>query len=650
MKSTSSSKANLPKRPYVIWTGLVVVVVVGSLVAWRIVTLSGIDHGSDHILPAEEPSTIVNAQAAAEIPIARSNWSRVDDPASDGWKTEVLSSKIQDRLTEIGHHFFIKTSGADDSGTDELDPKLYAADFRGTSMIPSQLKKLYDDGFIQVHRGSLASTATEATFVHQGISGLRDIANELSRQWSNVSDKQFEIKTFRINDDGENVEAQHYVAVSGKIDSQSVEVHSKWATRWKSHHANAVDAQLELVSIRLIEYERTRASTSSPFFADCTESALGANESFTEQFSHGLNYWLDRNQDMRYFSPLGNPGLTVGDVNGDGLDDLYVCQENNLPNRLFLQQPDGSAVDVSASWRADWLEGSRSALLLDLDNDGDQDLAVALLGGLAIASNEGSHFELRDVVLTDDDTTSLSASDFDSDGDLDIYVCVDYPNDEMNDLRQTTIQVGAASRVYHDANTAGSNSLFRNEASAGSPFQFTDVTSETGLDVNNRRFSWSSSWDDYDNDGDQDLYVANDFGRNNLYVNSEGYFIDKAAIADAEDSASGMSVAWSDVDRDGQMDLYIANMFSSAGNRITHQPHFKKDASDTVRSRLQRFARGSTLLRNLGDGTFADNSVASRVTLGRWAWGSNFLDINNDGWQDICVANGYITSDDTSDL
>lgn len=61
-------------------------------------------------------------------------------------------------------------------------------------------------------------------------------------------------------------------------------------------------------------------------------------------------------------------------------------------------------------------------------------------------------------------------------------------------------------------------------------------------------------------------------------------------------------------------------------------------------------ARGNTLFRNCGDGTFEDVSVAADVTQGRWAWGSRFADVNNDGWQDLVVANGYITNQDTSDL
>ncbi len=285
-----------------------------------------------------------------------------------------------------------------------------------------------------------------------------------------------------------------------------------------------------------------------------------------------------------------------------------------------------------------------------MDNDGDQDLAVAILGGVAIASNEGDHFVLRDVLATDDDTTSLSAADVDLDGDLDLYVCVDYPNDFFASSSEVLVQGGAANRIYHDANQAGRNTLFRNDIASTGAWSFVDATADVGLDQNNRRFSWAACWEDYDNDGDQDLYVANDFGRNNLYVNDGGRFTDLAGKAGVEDSASGMSAAWTDVDRDGWMDLYVANMFSSAGSRITHQPTFKQEATEDVRSRLQRFARGSTLFRNLGTSGFQDISEQAAVTVGRWAWSSNFLDINNDGWQDIAVANGYITSTDTSDL
>ncbi len=98
------------------------------------------------------------------------------------------------------------------------------------------------------------------------------------------------------------------------------------------------------------------------------------------------------------------------------------------------------------------------------------------------------------------------------------------------------------------------------------------------------------------------------------------------------------------------MDVFIANMWSSAGNRIAFQEQFKTDATPEEKQRFQRVARGNTLLRNQGDGTFADHSAQAGIEMGRWAWGTNFVDLNNDGWEDVVVASGYITTGDTGDL
>jgi hypothetical protein len=199
---------------------------------------------------------------------------------------------------------------------------------------------------------------------------------------------------------------------------------------------------------------------------------------------------------------------------------------------------------------------------------------------------------------------------------------------------------------FHDANNGGANTLLKNEGS----WRFEDQTTSSGLDQNNQRFSFAAVWEDYDNDGDLDLYVANDFGRNNLYHNQEGVFTDVAAAAAVEDKAAGMSAGWSDIDQDGHMDLYISNMFSNAGNRITYQNQFNANAGAGDKAAFQRFARGNTLFQNLGNGQFSDISEQAGVTMGRWAWGSVFADFNNDSLEDIIVANGFITSTDTGDL
>jgi len=149
------------------------------------------------------------------------------------------------------------------------------------------------------------------------------------------------------------------------------------------------------------------------------------------------------------------------------------------------------------------------------------------------------------------------------------------------------------------------------------------------------------------------LYVANDYGRNNLYENAEGRFRDVAAKLGVEDISAGMSAAWGDYNGDGWMDLYVSNMWSSAGNRVAYQRNFHATVDDATRKTLQRHARGNSLFANrLGEGQsqFDDVSVESSVTLGRWAWSSQFADINNDGREDLYVANGFITQEDTGDL
>ena len=152
-----------------------------------------------------------------------------------------------------------------------------------------------------------------------------------------------------------------------------------------------------------------------------------------------------------------------------------------------------------------------------------------------------------------------------------------------------------------------------------------------------------------------DLYVANDFGRNNLYQNdsdkNRGYrFKDVSEDVGVVDVGPGMSVSWGDYDNDGLPDLYVANMFSSAGHRITSQDRFHKSADKDTREQYVRHARGNSLYRNLGNGHFEDRSVLSGISVGRWAWASRFEDIDGDGFQDVYVANGFITQEDTGDL
>ena len=354
---------------------------------------------------------------------------------------------------------------------------------------------------------------------------------------------------------------------------------------------------------------------------------------------------------------LGTPGLAIADINNDGLEDVYVCQETGIPNLLLIQQLDGTVKNVAAEWGVDWIHNSPSAIFADFDNDGDQDIAVVVTGGIIVSSNEGDRFEKKVFVPTADDTRSLSVADYDGDGRLDLFVCVYGPDGSITDRDSAIAGISYRGSLYHDATEGGPNSLLHNRGD----WKFADVTEEMGLGGANHRLTLAASWEDYDNDGDMDLYVANDYAPNSLFRNdivessssenpSPGRFTDIAEAVGASDQANGMSVSWGDHNRDGWMDLYVGNMFSSAGNRITTQKSFKADATEDIRATLKRFARGNTLLENQGDGTFQDKSDSAGVTMGRWAWSSPFVDLNNDGWEDMLVVNGFITGEDKRDL
>jgi hypothetical protein len=559
------------------------------------------------------------------------------DPRLDGWQTEAFTEATDQQLKALGH-FLTDKAEIDATRMGEL----LTSSFFCTPLRPAAVKAVYQDQVVTVERGEVdgAGVNPERSGSHRGSAGLAAALQSLRAPLMGADGMRAKFKTFHVVPTNPSTTlTRHYVALSGRAAAGMIEQNATWSMRWKQESPEAIP-KIDWIGVEDFEEVTTR-NAKGPLFADLTESVLGGTRSYKDQLSYGNPYWRKRIESYLRFYQFGHNGIAIGDVNGDGLDDIYVCQTGGLPNRLYVQQIDGTAHDLSAAAGVDFLDSSQSALLVDLDNDGDQDLIVAMVGDIVLLENDGTgRFSRRATLPRVANAFSLAAADYDQDGDLDFYACVYYAVGE---------EVGEfpVPMPYFDANNGGRNRLFRNEGG----WRFDDVTVETGLDRNNRRFSFAAVWEDFDDDGDFDLYVANDFGLNNLFRNDSGQFVDVAATSGMEQGAFGMSAAVGDYDRDGRYDVYLAAMFSGAGSRITLQPQFKGGGlSDDVRARFRYMARGNTLFRGVGNGRFEDVSEAACVTYGRWAWASLFFDLNNDGWEDLLVANGFVTGDVPDDL
>ena len=540
-------------------------------------------------------------------------------PDQSGWDSERLAVLVSRMLSQLG-----------EAGVESDLDEMLLDDFQSAALVPSEVEERILPGGIKMLTGS-AFGLSEGNLI-------RDLVALRKRvEAGRPATMRFKLVGIEMGEQEERFTTDVLVEVAASgIDGKPAQIDAIWRCEWIGR------GPLQLAGIKVVSFRETHAP--EVLFEDATRSAFIKAPSFTRQMMYGVGYWSERLTRVDDMHITGHQGIAVGDVNGDGLDDVYICDGGGLPNRLYVQNADGTVEDRSAAARVDFLESSRSALIVDLDNDGDQDLIVATVALVLFLENEGAGvFRLRGGHPGSPGPYSMAAADYDNDGDLDLYVA-DYGAGRSSSGAQG---FEAQSPIpYNDAENGGRNILLANHGS----FRFSDVTKSAGLDQNNTRWTFAAAWEDYDQDGDADLYVVNDFGRNSLYRNDEGKFKDVAREFGVEDMAGGMSASWGDANGDGRMDLYVGNMFSAAGSRVTYQRKFEDSRAGGDTAAMQRMARGNSLFVQGVKGGFRDESVGAGVAMGRWAWSSGFIDMNNDGREDLLVTNGYLSNARTDDL
>jgi enediyne biosynthesis protein E4 len=299
-------------------------------------------------------------------------------------------------------------------------------------------------------------------------------------------------------------------------------------------------------------------------------------------------------------------GATFADCDNDGDLDAFVVNWYQQPNLFYTNNGNATFTQITGTPVVTSGGFSETASWGDYDNDGLLDLYVTRSGGTAATNknllyhNDGGNTFTK--ILTGTPVTdsyvsrSVNWTDLDSDGDLDLF-------------------------VTNEGTTNNDENIYRNDGGG----TFTKIT--TGPLLNNGAYTMSSSWGDYDNDGDLDVYLANDQADNALFRNDGNFnFIKITGDTVGHTNAHSFSSAWSDIDNDADLDLFVTNSYYTATKQINF------------------------LYLNDGNGSFTriNNTIPAQDS--SWSYGCAFGDYDNDGFEDLAVATVRFNNVDEPDF
>ena len=376
-------------------------------------------------------------------------------------------------------------------------------------------------------------------------------------------------------------------------------------------------------------------STPNPLFESIQPSESGITFSNDLTFDESFNIFTYRN----YYN---GGGIALGDVNNDGLLDIYFTA-NLGPNQLYLNKGDFKFENVTekagvAGTRA-WSTGVAMA---DINGDSLLDIYVCNSGDISgdnkqnelfINNGDGTFTEQAEAFGLADQGFSTHAVffDYDKDGDLDVYL--------LNNSYQA---IGTFNKMQNERpkrDAVGGDKLFRNDDNI-----FTDVSEEAGIYGSLIGFGLGITIGDVNQDTWPDIFISNDFfEKDYLYINNQdGTFTESLESSMRSISAASMGADIADLNGDGLLDIFVTDMLPESPTRLKQVTTFEnwdKFQFNKTHGYHYQFSRNMLHVNN-GDGTFSEMGRLANVEATDWSWGALLFDMDNDGKRDLFIANG----------
>ena len=453
---------------------------------------------------------------------------------------------------------------------------------------------------------------------------LSSISN-LSDEYESVSKVGFRVLSIQlVNESNATWQSDVQVTVSGELDGR---------TSYRKTIATITyqaETPLELGTLPFIHSwittdQVTRSSEAALFTEVTSRFAL-------DRLPLIDNWKIPAEQSAQYRSQMA-----VVDFDLDGFNDIAIGTFSGEP--ILLKNIGGHSfnrIDQQVGLRR-WSPNEQSCLIawLDVDSDGYPDL---LMGTRLYRNMQGKRFS---------DITSPSGfsinrqpmgaavADYDVDGDLDVYICYQDPAEDAPPQEGPSPWIG-------DDSSGGANHLWQNQGNGS----FREVGQASGASAGTRK-SFAANWLFYNDDHFPDLYIANDFGTNNLLLNQgDGTFEDISFTSNTADFATSMGVATGHLDSDGRPEIYVANMYSKMGRRIIGQVS-AADYPDGIYQQIKGSCAGNRLYSPSVDDPqrCEENSIALGINDIGWAYAPAFADFDGNGWADIYATTGFMSRD-----